>query len=203
MHVPDKWKITDSTHIIAIINKVGFATLVTPDLNASELPLIYDQEKHRLLGHFARTNTQHKVVEESKAVAIFNGPHHYISPTWYEHKPAVPTWNYVSVHVHGHLSFLDDEQTLASINKLVNKYEPELLTRKDVMSSQYQQKLLKGIVGFELVIDNIDAKAKLGQHRRQADQEGVFHHLSQLNTPDSNALIEAIKQLNLAPQATE
>ncbi|WP_286264473.1 FMN-binding negative transcriptional regulator [Thalassotalea atypica] len=197
MHVPEKWNIEDSKKAIRLIDNFGFATLVTTDLNASPLPLIYDERTNSIVGHFARNNSQSKFASGDKAVAIFNGPHHYISPSWYDKAPAVPTWNYVSVHVHGALTPLSNEQTIASLNALMKKYEPELLQRRDIVTPEIQEKLLKGIVGFSLSIDDIQAKAKLGQHRSIDDQQGVLKALTKLDTPESQSLLNIMKQLSL------
>ena len=195
MHVPDKWHINDPEKVIQLINDFGFATLITTDLNASPLPLVYDEKTHSIIGHFARTNSQSKFSSGDKAVAIFNGPHHYISPSWYHKAPAVPTWNYVTVHVHGKLRPLSTEQTMASLDALMEKYEPELLRQRNIVTPDIQNKLLNGIVGFRLSIKDIQAKAKLGQHRTEEDQQGVLAALTQLNTPESQAFLGIMKLL--------
>jgi len=93
---------------------------------------------------------------------IFNGPHGYISPNWYHSKPAVPTWNYASVHIKGRAELLNSEDTAQSLTSLMHKYEPELLVKREVVSKEYQAKLSKGIVGFKISLDVIEAKVKLG-----------------------------------------
>ncbi len=199
MYVPSKWKIDDHHHIKKLMKQFSFATVVTPDLNASLLPLVYDEQRHCLIGHFARSNPHSKVTAGTKAVAIFNGPHHYISPTWYNATPAVPTWNYVSVHAHGELTLLNEAQTIEGLKQLIAQYEPELLTTKtSVITPEYQEKLLHGIVGFSIAIDDIQAKAKLGQHRKESEQQGVLNQLLALNTAESLALVNVMKTLNIA-----
>ena len=202
MYVPNKWIIEDNQHIKQLMKQFSFATVVTPDLNASLLPLVYDEPNHRLIGHFARTNPHSKTTSGTKAVAIFNGPHHYISPTWYNATPAVPTWNYVSIHAHGELTLLNEAETIDGLNQLIMQYEPELLTSKaSVITPEYQAKLLHGIVGFSLAINDIQAKAKLGQHRKVSEQQGVLTNLLALNTPESLALVKVMKTLNIAVQS--
>lgn len=89
---------------------------------------------------------------------VFSGAHAYISPTWYDAKPAVPTWNYAAVHCYGVASLLSDTETQDMLDKLVTKYEPKLLQDKQIMPDEYQQKLRQAIVGFKIVIDEIQAK---------------------------------------------
>ncbi len=195
MHVPTKWQLTDPKQVNSLINKIGFAALVTQDLNASHLPLMLNEQTQSLTGHFARSNNHSKFTDGTQAVAIFEGPHHYISPNWYKNKPAVPTWNYVAIHVHGKLFKQTSEQTLTDLNQLINKYQPELLKTNDVLTEEYKQKLSKGILGFRLVIDNIEAKAKLGQHKSIDDQQGVVEGLA--GQKSARELIEVMEYLGL------
>ncbi|WP_206485256.1 FMN-binding negative transcriptional regulator [Thalassotalea sp. G2M2-11] len=197
MDVPDKWKFTDKEQIITFIENNAFATLVSASLEASRLPLYYDAEKNQLLGHFARNNRHWQEVANNRCLAIFDGAHHYISPSWYQSVPAVPTWNYASIHIQGTIHLLEVDATQQALNLLLQKYEPRLLCDRTIVSQDYQEKLAKGIVGFAMDVEHIDAKAKLGQHRSIADQQGVVAGLSQNNTPASQALLGLMKQLNL------
>lgn len=196
MHVPEKWQIDDQQQIFNFIEQHSFAALVSPSLDASHLPLLLDRENKRILGHFARNNSHCKVAE-SQALAIFSGAHDYISPTWYANSPAVPTWNYAAVHVHGQLTWLNDQQTAQMLEQLMAKYEPELLVNRQIVTAEYQQKLSRGIIGFALSIESIDAKAKLGQHRSNTDQQGVVKGLQQADTASANQLLALMKQLQL------
>ncbi|WP_448553578.1 FMN-binding negative transcriptional regulator [Thalassotalea montiporae] len=219
MHVPEKWRIKEPAQIADIINRYSFATVVSPSLDATHVPLIYDQAKNCLIGHIARNNHHKKVAENSDVLAIFHGPHDYIDPTWYQGMPAVPTWNYVAVHVHGSLHWLDEAQTIDAVQQLVQKYQPALLLEQELheqelneqaltekaksadpqptMPLDYQQKLAKGIIGFRIDIDRVEAKAKLGQHRSQADQLGTVKGLMSSNSPDALQLLAIMERLSL------
>ncbi len=197
MYVPEKWQLTDKAQIDRFLQENGFATLVSPSLSSSRLPLYFDQMHNKLIGHFARTNKHWQEVDGQTALAIFDGAHSYISPTWYDSRPAVPTWNYVSVHVRGTMRLLDNEQTHHGLNLLLEKYEPSLLVERNIVSNDYQQKLSKGIVGFEMTIEHIDAKAKLGQHRSNDDQLGVVNGLKAVNRPESVALLSLMQTLQI------
>jgi len=161
MHVSDKWKITDNKQIQEVIKHNAFALLVSPSLDASHLPLILSDDGEYLIGHFARSNTHCKSIDGEQVLAVFQAAHDYISPTWYEGKPAVPTWNYAAVHIKGAIELLGSGQTLEAVHLLVKKYEPSLLKENEVMTPEYVDKLSKGIVGFRIAIEHIDAKAKL------------------------------------------
>ncbi|REL28358.1 FMN-binding negative transcriptional regulator [Thalassotalea euphylliae] len=214
MHVPEKWRIQAPSDIADIINRYSFATVVSPSLDATHVPLIYDQAQNCLIGHIARNNPHKKVAENSDVLAIFHGPHDYIDPTWYQSKPAVPTWNYVAVHVHGSLHWLDEVQTIEAVQQLVQKYQPALLHEQELdeqaldeqalntdsqltMPLDYQHKLAKGIIGFCIDIDRVEAKAKLGQHRSQADQLGTVKGLMNSKSPDAQQLLAIMEQLSL------
>tara|TARA_R110000744_G_scaffold309479_1_gene417361 strand:+ start:81 stop:707 length:627 start_codon:yes stop_codon:yes gene_type:complete len=200
MHVEEKWRLTEQAQIFAFIEKNAFATLVSPSLQSSHLPLILDPSKRFLIGHFARSNPHWQELQRDglqQHLVIFNGPHGYISPTWYQNKPAVPTWNYAAVHIKGCAEMLSAVDTSQALEMLMRKYEPELLVKRDVVSADYQEKLTKGIVGFKISLELIDAKAKLGQHRSIVDQQGVSTALENSSCAEHQALFNYMHELKL------
>ena len=128
-----------------------------------------------LIGHVAKANPQVEHLDASDAVAIFQGPHAYVSPRWYP-DPAVnvPTWNFVAVHVQGILRRLDAERTHALMRRLEQVFDPQLESMASRMPSARRVALLGGIVGFELAIRQVDVKLKLSQNKSAADREGVI-----------------------------
>lgn len=197
MYVPDKWKVTNKNDVYTFIDKYSFATLISPSLQASHIPLILDRENTQLIGHVSRDNPHWRELTSKKTLAIFHGPHSYISPSWYAKAPNVPTWNYAAVHVQGTIKLLEPAETIEMLNTLMNKYEPSLVTERMIVTEDYQEKLSKGIVAFSLSIDTIDAKAKLGQHRNIDDQQGVSAALKQSEVADDQALFALMQQLKL------
>ncbi|OOE52652.1 transcriptional regulator [Salinivibrio kushneri] len=200
MHIPKNMEMTGEDAIKAFISDYGFGILVSNDLNATHLPLIYEAEEGALgclYGHFGKANAHWKVTENQRVVVIFNGPHSYISPSWYETKPAVPTWNYSAVHCYGVLKLLSDKENEWAMKQLVAKYDPALLDAPETMPSDYQAKLRQSVVGFKIVVDDIHAKEKLGQHRKSDDQMGVFAALSDSTHPNDIALSAYMKKRNL------
>lgn len=191
MYIPKNSEMTEAQAISALISDNSFGVLISADLTATHLPFIYESDEGDLgclYGHFAAANPHWKALGNQRVLVIFSGPHSYISPTWYRSKPAVPTWNYAAVHCYGTLLPLNDEENGQAMNKLVEKYEPELLDAPDVMPADYQSKLRQAVVGFKIVVDEIHAKEKLGQHRKTADQEGVFTALNESDHADATAL---------------
>ncbi|MGF1742361.1 FMN-binding negative transcriptional regulator [Vibrio profundum] len=200
MYIPNKLEMKDDNAIIDFIAEFSFGLLISPDLEATHMPLLYVPEegaKGQLYGHFAKANPQWKQLEGERVLVIFNGPHAYISPTWYTNKPAVPTWNYAAIHCYGTVELLSENDAANTMDTLINKYEPELLSNKDIMPDDYQHKLRQAIVPFRIVVDKIQAKEKLGQHRKTGDQQGVYFALQESQHPDANVLAEYMNKREL------
>lgn len=189
MFIPKPFALTDPEVINQFIREYGFATLFTSDLSATRLPLILEDvsEKdgqspttQRLIGHMARANGQWKVANGQRVSVMFDGPHAYISPKWYQSRPAVPTWNYVSVQCFGTFSIIDDDQEARqAIETLLRQYEPDIIDDTDLMPDAYMSALRKAVVAFVIDIDEIQAVEKLGQQKGHSDQQGVYQALLQ------------------------
>lgn len=200
MYIPKNMEMTEAQAISRFISDYGFGVLVSPDLSGTHLSLIFEPEEGELgclYGHFGRSNPHWETLENQRVMVIFNGPHSYVSPSWYKSKPAVPTWNYAAVHCYGIVTLLNDEENERAMSQLVAKYEPELLDDQELMPPDYQARLRKGVVGFKVLVDDIHAKEKLGQHRKIDDQEGVFSALQESTHPDAVALSGYMKKRKL------
>ncbi|HWL23787.1 MAG TPA: FMN-binding negative transcriptional regulator [Ureibacillus sp.] len=191
MYIPKQFKIEDEKRIHRFIEEYSFATLISHhngEPYATHLPLVLHKSENALYGHFARANGQWKDIENQQVLSIFHGPHAYISSSWYETKDAVPTWNYVAVHVYGKMEIIDDPNVISeSLSELVLKYEgPASSYNLNDVDSNYVEGLRKGIVPFKIHISRIEAKAKLSQNhsveRRQLviDQLEKSSHENQL-----------------------
>ncbi|MEP2651417.1 MAG: FMN-binding negative transcriptional regulator [Paraglaciecola sp.] len=178
----------------------GASHVTENTLQASHLPFLLkpeEGEQGSLYSHCARANPQWKLLDKANVLITFSGPHSYISPSWYQARPAVPTWNYAAVHVYGCVELTDKEQSLKAMRALVKKYEPDLLDNQDVVPKLFVDKLLAGIVGFKIKIKKVEGVQKLGQQRSASDQLGVFHGLSGSGSFDSLALAEYMSKSNL------
>lgn len=187
-----KFVVEDPPDLLARLCARYPATLVTTTadgaLRTSILPMLFDPadgEHGVLRGHLARPNDQWRDARpDAQAIAIFNGPDAYVSPSWYEEKRrtgrVVPTWNYTTVVVHGVLIAHDDRDWLvAHVRRLVDAHEqskPNPWSVDDAPDG-YITGQATGIVGLELVIGRIDAKRKLTQNRSEADIRGVIEGL--------------------------
>ncbi len=182
MYTPPKFALTDE-QTAAALAAVEFAHLVsqTPaGLLVTPLPLMYDEANNSLIGHVSRANP-HWHAAGAESVAIFAGPHAYISPSFYATKAetgkVVPTWNYEILNVHGHLIIHDDPEWLRElVTKLTDRHEagrPEPWRVTDAPVS-YTQSQLRGIVGVELGIVKVEGKAKMSQNQPERNRAGVI-----------------------------
>ncbi|SDY00019.1 transcriptional regulator [Evansella caseinilytica] len=201
MYIPKYFKITDETKIYDMIKEHSFATLFSQHNGmpfATHLPLILNKENTYLYGHFARANPQWKDIQNQTVLAIFHGPHCYISPSWYETKKAVPTWNYVTVHVYGEVELLEDEHELMdSLHEMVLKYEaPDSSYRLQDADAEFLADMNKGVQGFKLKINKMEGKAKLSQNHSIQRQELVIDQLEQISNADEQQ-ISSLMRANL------
>lgn len=202
MYVPAAFAETDDTALHSFMEQHSFATLITQGAGepfASHLPLLLDREQGQLLGHFARANPQSPVPAGEPVLAIFHGPHAYISPTWYEATNTVPTWNYQAVHVYGRYIPIESVALLkATIERTVTFYEASLEHPWSMQNADpdFIDSLLKGIVGFQIEIERIEGKFKLSQNHSVERREKVIQALKKERRDDSQA-IAALMQSQL------
>jgi len=201
MYIPKHFKIDDKEIIYDFIETYSFATLFSQhngEPYATHLPLILNKYDNALYGHFARPNEQWKDAENQQVLVVFQGPHCYISPSWYETMKAVPTWNYVSIHLYGKMEIIEDEKVIFdSLNDLVNKYEiPDSQYNLNVVEPSFIEGMSKGIVAFRIKITKIEAKAKLSQNHPMERQELIIKNLENTSKQD-NIQVASLMRKNL------
>jgi len=194
MHIPSKFKQNNNSQLMAIMREYPFATLITNSevgVEATHLPVIVKESEGKctILAHIARANKLWQSVKEgSEILLIFNGPNCYISPNYYPTKKesgkAVPTWNYVVVHVKGNISFIHDAQWVYNmIDLLTGEHE----SKQDVPWSisdapaTYINKMLPAIVGIEISVNSIEGQWKLSQNQPEINKLGVIQKLLEKN----------------------
>ncbi len=183
MYLPKAFHETDQSRAYAIIQRYGFASLVSVVDDApfiSHIPLQLEipqdgsddsQPNARLLGHFALANPHVEILRQhAQVLCIFQGPHAYVSPSWYT-SGGVPTWNYALVHVSGSARLIEERSAKrAIVEQLTEQYERP---REQPWVPDYSESMLDAIVGVEIEIDEINAKFKLSQNKSQADHDAV------------------------------
>ncbi len=173
LYVPAHFHVEDRARLVDFMRAHAFATLISSGdagLHVSHVPLLVDLdgEAIRLRGHVARGNGQWEALEAARHVtAIFQGPHAYVSPTWYATHPSVPTWNYAVVHAHGKARLTEEAELHEIVTELSAKYEagntpPWKLSEQP---AAYVSSMLGMIVGFEIEVERVEGKFKLSQNR--------------------------------------
>jgi transcriptional regulator len=211
VYIPDHFRPADED-VAELLAHIGAADLVTPTadgLLATMLPLIYEPPRPaapdagahgRLMGHVARNNRQWKTPPIGEAMVIVRGPDAYISPAWYaakrEHGRVVPTWNYITAHIHGELVIHDDPAWVErNVRALSARHEAARPTPWSVDDAPvpYIAGQLRAIVGVEVLISRIEAKFKLSQNRSIADVDGAIEGLGAEAGPSGRPLAEAMR----------
>jgi transcriptional regulator len=200
MYVPKHFGAPDDGWCHALIGRESFALLVSTGADgapfATHLPLLLDADRGRhgtLVGHVARANPHARLLGAgAPALAVFQGPHAYVSPGWYTAHPSVPTWNYVAVHAYGRPALIEEPARVkALLARLVDTYETGRPApwRFDSLTPDYVDGMIRGIVAFELPIERLEGKAKLSQNRGAEDRAGAIRGLEA--TADSLAAATA------------
>jgi transcriptional regulator len=197
MYIPPAFHVENADKLAAFMQRHSFATLITHDGAApfaSHLPVLLrpgEGPKGTLVSHMARANPQWQhFASGAEALVVFQGPHGYISPSWYETKLAVPTWNYAVVHAYGRPKIIDDHERIVSLlEETISRYEGgyEQPWSGD-LPLEFRDKLVQAIVAFEIPLSRIEGKFKLGQNRSAADLQGVFDALSASEDQETRAL---------------
>ena len=208
MYIPSLFSETDIKVIQNDIRNWGFATLITfsnekvetPHISHVPLLLIDDEDSPNgiIHGHLAKANPHSTALEgNSSSIAIFHGPHAYISPQWYGARYAVPTWNYLTVHAYGVTSIYDESHLVKKqLDLMVEQYESKITPQwsTSTLTDEEMSGLMKGIVCFKMPISSYQAKSKLGQNRKPDQIQGMYDGLIEEGSPNSLSLADIIKQ---------
>ncbi|WKA57010.1 FMN-binding negative transcriptional regulator [Planococcus shenhongbingii] len=200
MFIPKHFKVSDFEEIREFVQHNSFGTLVTtrkgrPIATHLPLQLVKEEEDYYITGHMAYGNPQWRTFEASEEVLVmFQGPHAYISSSWYEHEN-VPTWNYQSVHLYGSARILNEEELKQDLTSLMQKYEShrENPVLWEKLSPSLLEKELKGIVGFKIQVKEIQAANKLSQNRNEGDYQNIVTKLYEENDVNSHQVAKVME----------
>ena len=198
IYTPTYFAGSDERAALALIEAHPFATLITTvpggETHISYIPIL--QNGRTLVGHLARVNPHWQQFAEGTTVALFHGPHAFISPYWYENPgDNVPTWNYAVVHVHGRPVVQDDGHTREHLERLFARFDRRALPTAPAKIDR----LLNGIVPFHMPIERIDAKFKLNQNKTLADRAGVIAGLRATGRSEDLAMAEIMEKVVPTP----
>ena len=201
MYTPDIYKNENQEEIKKFLNDHGFGILINQTngkLWATHIPLLLQtglDGKTILEGHISKENLQWEGFKENDQVlAVFSGPHSYISSSWYDHEN-VPTWNYIAVHVYGKIKIIEGDAVIQSLKNLTNKYEMksenpiriENLSETTMMQS-------RGVVAFEIEITEIQATRKMSQNRDAKNYNTIISELEKTELPEAIATAAEMKK---------
>jgi transcriptional regulator len=204
MYIPSHFASPDDGATARLVAENGFAVLVATGADgvpvAAHLPLQHDAARGVLIGHLAGPNPLSDVLAECEkaardVLAVFQGAHGYISPSWYAAKHnTVPTWNYAAAHVYGVPKLITQKAQLrVLVDRLARQYEHHGWTL-DAQDDSYVDRMLGGIVGFEIAITRLEGKFKMSQNRNAADRDGAIAGLEASGRPDDAALARAMRE---------
>jgi transcriptional regulator len=194
LYIPQAHLVEDRKFLHDFMDEYAFVDLITrePELRITHIPAILSRTAGQygtIYGHISRQNEQAKAFDgKQQAVIVFRGPHGYISPTWYQNRQTVPTWNLAVVHATGRLNPVTDPKALHDfLGRLIGKFESYEGTDYDFakLPDSYVSGMLKGIVGFEMQIEQLEGKFKLGQERNETDRQNILTHLQTSHAPRS------------------
>jgi len=204
MYIPKYFKVTNVDEIWDFVQKNSFGTIVTTEQGkpiATHLPLGLTKkgDDYYLTGHMAFGNPQWRTFEICEDVLVmFQGPNAYISSSWYS-RENVPTWNYQVIHMYGKASILEKDELIEELTGMLEKYEHnrENPVLWDKLSPELLESQLKGIVGFKIKVEEIQAANKLSQNRNETDYISIIDKLQNEGNLNSKQIAELMeKRLN-------
>ena len=207
MYTPKHFLLDDATLVRQLVEQHPFALLIGPDEQGrsfvTHVPLVRvaageGEQDWWLEGHMAKANPHWGwLAAQRELLVVFNGPDAYVSPSHYESTQAVPTWNYLAVHVHGVLELVESpEDKDALLKRLIAQHEPAYAAQWRGLPEDFQGKLLAAIVGFRIRVQRVEAKAKLSQNRSAVERARIAAHQAQ-GTPGERALADWMGRLGL------
>jgi transcriptional regulator len=194
MYIPQRFSEKDLSVLQTLMREHSFATLVSTQEDgiplATHLPFLYEPEPAPygvLKAHLARGNPQWRTFQaEREVLVLFQGPHAYISPSWYEVEQSVPTWNYAAVHAYGRPRLITEHSALyLHLKALIATHEAQFANpwQFEHLPAEYIEGLMKGVVGFEIAITRLEGKFKMSQNRSEAERTRISAELRATEHP--------------------
>ncbi len=191
----------DAQKVIAFMKKYSFATITGLDEKypvATHIPLEIKQidEKIFFTGHIMKNSDHHKAfLKNGNVLVIFNGPHCHVSASWYPNPVQASTWNYMTVHAKGKISFGNEAQTKKIVEELTNKYEePDSPAAFNKMPTEYIDRLVKAIIAFTIEVEALDNVFKLSQNHEEEIRQSIIKQLRKNGSEDEKAISDEVEQ---------
>lgn len=187
MYIPKINQSASFDETLAFMQRFNFATIISnlnDRIEATPLPFVISSNLDQLLlsAHFAKANKQWQEIEGQEVLVIFAEPHAYVSPSHYDKAQNVPTWNYLAVHAYGKVRLVMEQvKAFQIIEDLIKSEEPEYLVQWAQLSSSYKNRMVRGIVAFEVEVTELQHKEKLSQNKHSTEQDRIIDTFSASN----------------------
>ncbi len=200
MYIPKINLATDKDEIVAFMQRFSFATIITAKDGlpiATHLPFVVTERDGAVLltSHFAKANEHWADIETKKVLVIFTEPHAYISPAHYDGELNVPTWNYISVHAYGDGKLIPEtDKALQALEATIDFYDTAYTQQWNGLPDDYKLKMVKGIVAFEIVVTDLQAKKKLSQNRKETEKQKIIESLDKSIDTNEQLIADYMKK---------
>jgi transcriptional regulator len=200
MYIPSYYKEEDINALYEFMCAHNFAILISSandTIRATHLPFVIEKKEDKiiLISHMAKANPQWKEFLNKELLIIFQGPHAYISPSHYEKKQNVPTWNYIAVHAYGKCKLIEKkEDVIKLMEHTIHKFENKFMEQWETLPKEYIDGMLKAIVCFEIEITKLEGKFKLSQNKTKIEQQNIISNFEKSNNSIEQELAKEMKK---------
>ncbi len=200
MYIPDINSMSDKIEVVDFMQRFSFATIITAKDGlpvATHLPFIVMMHENTIVlrSHFAKANEQWRDIAEHKVLVIFSEPHAYISPKHYEKELNVPTWNYISVHAYGKGTLImETDKVIALLEQTIDNYDAAYKEQWNRLPNDYKTGMSNGIVAFDIIVTDLQAKKKLSQNKTPNEQLNIINGLSISADSNERLIADYMKQ---------
>ncbi|RZL10558.1 MAG: FMN-binding negative transcriptional regulator [Pedobacter sp.] len=201
MYTPNNFQFKDEAEKITFMKQYSFATIITAKDNfpiATPLPFVIDDSSGRLVlsSHFAVANEQAQYIGTNISLVIFSEPHAYISPSDYDRRESVPTWDYIAVHAYGKGVIIDQEaKKLKVLEDMIQFYDKDYSHQWESLPEKFKKGMMKGIVAFELEVSDLQGQKKLSQNKTETERNRIAERLSKSGNTLERDIAERINEL--------
>jgi transcriptional regulator len=213
VYIPEHFRVREHADAVAFMRANPFLILVSDGPEgpyATHVPVVIRESVREsgdqlvIRGHVAKANPHWRYLQEKPlCLAIFHGPHAYISPSNYTTREVVPTWNYGAVHAYGNARlFSEPEELLGMLHELIPTFEAAYAEQWNSLSEAYRSRMLSHIVGFEIAVTKIEAKFKLSQNRVREEQQHVIESLSKAADTAVSGTARLMREQGLGTEAS-
>jgi transcriptional regulator len=194
MYIPKHYLNENTAEAIEFMQKFNFASIITSKQDkpvATHIPFVVSKRKDKIIltSHFSKANSQGIYLESKNALVIFSEVHAYISTKFYDKKENVPTWNYVAVHAYGTPKIIDKEKDVLQVLKqMINSIDPDYFAQWESLEMAYKSRMIKGIIAFEIEVDEIQFKEKLSQNKTESEINRIREQFLKSDLPNERII---------------